>query len=183
MTTCSAARALTAVAVPASRRRRSVSSLVYLPSWRVSGVVRCCAGPGNVGISKKLAELWVAARSASPAAVLAAAAAVVVVYKMGSSLLAPPPPPPRRREEPSEVVPPAPEPVEVGEITADELRQYDGSDPEKPLLMAIKGQIYDVSQSRSHSLNPGGRLGGIRRWAPPQRRAEPFGGRLGGQAA
>ncbi|KAL5231428.1 hypothetical protein ABZP36_030204 [Zizania latifolia] len=155
MATCSAAGALTAVAVPASRRRRRVSSLVYLPGWRVSGVVRCSAGPRSVGISKKLAELWVAARSASPAAVLAAAAVVVVVYKVGSSLLAPPPPPPRRREEPSEVVPPAPEPVEVGKITAEELRQYDGSDPEKPLLMAIKGQIYDVSQSRMF-YGPGG---------------------------
>jgi hypothetical protein len=44
------------------------------------------------------------------------------------------------------------EPVEVGEITEEELRQYDGSDPEKPLLMAIKGQIYDVSQGRYRSL-------------------------------
>ncbi|XP_065852832.1 membrane steroid-binding protein 2-like [Euphorbia lathyris] len=29
-----------------------------------------------------------------------------------------------------------------------ELKAYDGSDPNKPLLMAIKGQIYDVSSSR-----------------------------------
>nr|CAB3494266.1 unnamed protein product [Digitaria exilis] len=43
----------------------------------------------------------------------------------------------------------------VGEITEEELRQYDGSDPEKPLLMAIKGQIYDVSQSRMF-YGPGG---------------------------
>ncbi|KAL3636910.1 hypothetical protein CASFOL_019209 [Castilleja foliolosa] len=38
-------------------------------------------------------------------------------------------------------------PVQLGEVTADELKQYDGSDPKKPLLMAIKGQIYDVTQS------------------------------------
>jgi membrane-associated progesterone receptor component len=44
--------------------------------------------------------------------------------------------------------------VQVGEITEEELRQYDGSDPEKPLLMAIKGQIYDVSQSRLLPLIP-----------------------------
>jgi membrane-associated progesterone receptor component len=50
--------------------------------------------------------------------------------------------------------PPVPEPVQVGEITEEELRQYDGSDPEKPLLMAIKGQIYDVSQSRLLPLIP-----------------------------
>jgi len=37
----------------------------------------------------------------------------------------------------------------MGEVSEEELRQYDGSDPKKPLLMAIKGQIYDVTQSRS----------------------------------
>ncbi|GAA0158359.1 transmembrane signal receptor [Lithospermum erythrorhizon] len=40
------------------------------------------------------------------------------------------------------------EPVQLGEVTAQELVAYDGSDPNKPLLMAIKGQIYDVSRSR-----------------------------------
>lgn len=44
---------------------------------------------------------------------------------------------------------PLPPPVQLGEITAEELKLYDGSDAKKPLLMAIKGQIYDVSQSRS----------------------------------
>ncbi|KAK9724584.1 hypothetical protein RND81_05G084500 [Saponaria officinalis] len=46
-------------------------------------------------------------------------------------------------------------PVQLGEITEDELKQYDGSDKKKPLLMAIKGQIYDVSQSRMF-YGPGG---------------------------
>ncbi|CAA0836600.1 Membrane steroid-binding protein 2 [Striga hermonthica] len=46
-------------------------------------------------------------------------------------------------------------PVQVGEITDVELKQYDGSDPKKPLLMAIKGQIYDVTQSRMF-YGPGG---------------------------
>ncbi|KAK4436310.1 Membrane steroid-binding protein 1 [Sesamum alatum] len=50
---------------------------------------------------------------------------------------------------------PLPPPVQLGEITAEELKQYDGSDPKKPLLMAIKGQIYDVSQSRMF-YGPGG---------------------------
>ncbi|XP_073155624.1 membrane steroid-binding protein 2-like isoform X1 [Henckelia pumila] len=40
------------------------------------------------------------------------------------------------------------EPVQMGDVTEVELRAYDGSDPNKPLLMAIKGQIYDVSRSR-----------------------------------
>ncbi|KAG2548034.1 hypothetical protein PVAP13_9KG133200 [Panicum virgatum] len=43
----------------------------------------------------------------------------------------------------------------MGEVSEEELRQYDGSDPKKPLLMAIKGQIYDVSQSRMF-YGPGG---------------------------
>ncbi|KAG4991583.1 hypothetical protein JHK82_025094 [Glycine max] len=46
-------------------------------------------------------------------------------------------------------------PVQIGEVTEDDLKAYDGTDPEKPLLMAIKGQIYDVSQSRMF-YGPGG---------------------------
>ncbi|GFP84790.1 membrane steroid-binding protein 2 [Phtheirospermum japonicum] len=46
-------------------------------------------------------------------------------------------------------------PVQLGEITAEELRQYDGSDPKKPLLVAIKGRIYDVTESRVF-YGPGG---------------------------
>ncbi|KAG6484642.1 membrane steroid-binding protein 1-like [Zingiber officinale] len=46
-------------------------------------------------------------------------------------------------------------PVQLGEVTEEELRAYDGSDREKPLLMAIKSQIYDVSQSRMF-YGPGG---------------------------
>ncbi|KAI8007296.1 Membrane steroid-binding protein 1 [Camellia lanceoleosa] len=42
---------------------------------------------------------------------------------------------------------PLPPPVQLGEVTEEELKVYDGSDPKKPLLMAIKGQIYDVTQS------------------------------------
>ncbi|KAF5480387.1 hypothetical protein F2P56_001142 [Juglans regia] len=58
----------------------------------------------------------------------------------------------REYEQPSQ---PPPPPVQLGEISEDDLKQYDGSDPEKPLLMAIKGQIYDVSQSRMF-YGPGG---------------------------
>jgi len=50
---------------------------------------------------------------------------------------------------------PLPPPVQLGEVTLEELKQYDGSDLKKPLLMAIKGQIYDVSQSRVF-YGPGG---------------------------
>ncbi|KAL1531431.1 Membrane steroid-binding protein 2 [Salvia divinorum] len=57
--------------------------------------------------------------------------------------------------KPEEDVKPLPPPVQLGEVTGDELKQYDGSDSSKPLLMAIKGQIYDVSQSRMF-YGPGG---------------------------
>ncbi|KAK4776425.1 hypothetical protein SAY86_005113 [Trapa natans] len=50
---------------------------------------------------------------------------------------------------------PLPPPVQLGEVTEEELKLYDGTDPGKPLLMAIKGQIYDVSQSRMF-YGPGG---------------------------
>ncbi|KAL9661533.1 hypothetical protein QQ045_026357 [Rhodiola kirilowii] len=50
---------------------------------------------------------------------------------------------------------PLPPPVQLGEVTTEELKAYDGSDPKNPLLMAIKGQIYDVSQSRMF-YGPGG---------------------------
>lgn len=45
--------------------------------------------------------------------------------------------------------------VQLGEVTEEQLMEYDGSDPKKPLLMAIKGNIYDVSQSRMF-YGPGG---------------------------
>ncbi|KAH6779528.1 membrane-associated progesterone binding protein 3 [Perilla frutescens var. hirtella] len=47
------------------------------------------------------------------------------------------------------------EPAQMGDVTEEELRAYDGSDNNKPLLMAIKGQIYDVSRSRMF-YGPGG---------------------------
>ncbi|KAI0498217.1 hypothetical protein KFK09_021458 [Dendrobium nobile] len=59
----------------------------------------------------------------------------------------------RRSVQPEPEIPP--EPVEIGEVTIEELRAYDGSDPKKPLLMAIKGNIFDVSRSRIF-YGPGG---------------------------
>ncbi|KAK8537130.1 hypothetical protein V6N13_042077 [Hibiscus sabdariffa] len=61
----------------------------------------------------------------------------------------------RSRAFEEEQMEPLPPPVQLGEITEEELKQYDGSDSKKPLLMAIKGQIYDVSQSRMF-YGPGG---------------------------
>ncbi|PRQ27140.1 putative cytochrome b5-like heme/steroid binding domain-containing protein [Rosa chinensis] len=45
---------------------------------------------------------------------------------------------PRNLEEMQPLLPQ----VQLGEITAEELKQYDGFDPNKPLLMAIKSMIY-----------------------------------------
>nr|ACJ85430.1 unknown [Medicago truncatula]AFK47952.1 unknown [Medicago truncatula] len=62
---------------------------------------------------------------------------------------------PQTRNFQEEELPPLRPPVQLGEITEEELKAYDGNDHDKPLLMAIKGQIYDVSQSRMF-YGPGG---------------------------
>jgi hypothetical protein len=101
-----------------------------------------------------VAELWetlkqaiVAYTGLSPAAFFTAVAVAAALYHVVSGIFAPPPPPRQRpREEPE--AEPLPPPVQLGEVDEEDLRQYDGSDPKKPLLMAIKGQIYDVTQSR-----------------------------------
>ncbi|KAK9070370.1 hypothetical protein SSX86_010772 [Deinandra increscens subsp. villosa] len=63
--------------------------------------------------------------------------------------------PQQRSRSYEEDMQPLPPPVQLGEISEDELKAYDGNDSKKPLLMAIKGQIYDVSQSRMF-YGPGG---------------------------
>ena len=106
-------------------------------------------------------ELWETLKQAieaytglSPAAFFTAVAVAAALYHVVSGLFAAQPPPPSRPREVPEAEP-LPPPVQMGEVTGEELRQYDGSDPKKPLLMAIKGQIYDVTQSRMF-YGPGG---------------------------
>ncbi|XP_057959604.1 probable steroid-binding protein 3 [Malania oleifera] len=41
------------------------------------------------------------------------------------------------------------------EFTADQLKQYDGSDPSKPIYMAVKERVFDVTNGRSF-YGPGG---------------------------
>ncbi|CAN6279335.1 unnamed protein product [Urochloa humidicola] len=87
-----------------------------------------------------------------------AVAVAAALYAAVSGLQARPPPVSTRRREAEEeerALEPLPPPVQLGEVTEEELRAYDGSDPKKPLLMAIKGQIYDVTQSRMF-YGPGG---------------------------
>ncbi|CAL1404997.1 unnamed protein product [Linum trigynum] len=90
----------------------------------------------------------------TPATFFTVLAFGLAVYYLLSSMFGPSDPPPRPRSFEEEVQP-LPPPVQLGEIGEEELKQYDGADPKKPLLMAIKGQIYDVSQSRMF-YGPGG---------------------------
>ncbi|XP_074280443.1 putative steroid-binding protein 3 [Silene latifolia] len=41
------------------------------------------------------------------------------------------------------------------ELTLQQLKQYDGSDPSKPIYVAIKGRVFDVTTGRSF-YGPGG---------------------------
>lgn len=77
----------------------------------------------------------------SPGTFFTVLALVVAAYYLISGLLAPP----AFKYVPMEPLPP---PVQLGDVTLEELAEYDGTDSKKQLLMAIKGQIYDVSQSR-----------------------------------
>ncbi|XP_010442745.1 PREDICTED: membrane steroid-binding protein 1-like [Camelina sativa] len=96
----------------------------------------------------------------SPVVFFTALALAFAIYQVVSGWFASPFDDVRRHQRArslaqEEEEPPIPQPVQVGEITEDELKQYDGSDPQKPLLMAIKHQIYDVTQSRMF-YGPGG---------------------------
>nr|XP_043613123.1 membrane steroid-binding protein 2-like [Erigeron canadensis] len=92
----------------------------------------------------------------SPNAFFTVIAAAIAVYYLFSVLFGAGPNYQQHRPRSfEEDVQPLPPPVQLGEISEDELKAYDGNDPQKPLLMAIKGQIYDVSQSRMF-YGPGG---------------------------
>ncbi|XP_050364370.1 probable steroid-binding protein 3 [Argentina anserina] len=41
------------------------------------------------------------------------------------------------------------------ELTSEELRQYNGTDPSKPIYVALKGRIFDVTNGKSF-YGPGG---------------------------
>lgn len=66
--------------------------------------------------------------------------ALLVVY-LARQFFAPPPPPPRPR--------PAPKPIVLREYSREELSRCTGADPSTPILIAIKGKVYDVTRGRS----------------------------------
>jgi membrane-associated progesterone receptor component len=45
--------------------------------------------------------------------------------------------------------------AEVRDYSLDELSEYDGTDPSKPLLVAVRGHVYDVNRGRDF-YGPGG---------------------------
>ncbi len=59
-----------------------------------------------------------------------------------------------KKEEPRASLPEA----EERDYSVSELGDYDGSDPTKPLLVAIRGYVYDVTRGRSF-YGPGGPYG------------------------
>ena len=60
----------------------------------------------------------------------------------------------RRKEEPRAPLPEA----EERDYSLSELPCYDGSDPTKPLLIGIRGHVYDVTRGRDF-YGPGGPYG------------------------
>uniref|UniRef100_A0A7C9DT78 Cytochrome b5 heme-binding domain-containing protein n=1 Tax=Opuntia streptacantha TaxID=393608 RepID=A0A7C9DT78_OPUST len=50
---------------------------------------------------------------------------------------------------------PAEEPLPDKEMTLEELKEFDGSDPSKPIYLAIKGRVYDVTVGKDF-YEPGG---------------------------
>lgn len=99
-----------------------------------------------------LTQLWEAIpvyTGLSSATFVTLVALLVAVYYLVSGFFAP--------QQRAPVVPrePPPPPVQLGTISEEELAAFDGVDEKKPLLMAIRGNIYDVSQSRGF-YGPGG---------------------------
>ncbi|XP_071686217.1 membrane steroid-binding protein 2-like [Rutidosis leptorrhynchoides] len=108
-----------------------------------------------VELLETLKEAITAYTGLSPNTFFTVIAAGIAVYYVVSVLFGSDNTPQHRPRSFEEDVQPLPPPVQLGEISEEELKAYDGNDSGKPLLMAIKGQIYDVSQSRMF-YGPGG---------------------------
>ncbi|KAJ8765900.1 hypothetical protein K2173_020416 [Erythroxylum novogranatense] len=98
-----------------------------------------------MGVNSMVMDSIEAYTGLSPTAFFTIAALMVIVYKIVCGMFL----------GPEDFKKTPREPVNMGNVTEQELRAYDGSDPNKPILVAIKGQIYDVSDSRM-LYGPGG---------------------------
>ncbi|KAI3421620.1 Cytochrome b5 heme-binding domain-containing protein [Psidium guajava] len=107
-----------------------------------------------MGLHAAAMEAITAYTGLSQAAFFTILALMVVVYKAVCGMYVDPDDLDKKATVNATPLVPA-EPVQLGDVTEEQLRAYDGSDPSKPLLMAIKGQIYDVSLSRMF-YGPGG---------------------------
>ncbi|CAN6301086.1 unnamed protein product [Urochloa humidicola] len=113
-------------------------------------------------VAQRIAEALQAYTGLTPGAAATILALMLATYLLVSSLFvapaAPPKQPQQKREDEKEKEqeggeePPMPfvypDPVEVGEVTLEQLRAFDGKDPAKQILIAIRGQVYDVSRGR-----------------------------------
>ena len=68
-------------------------------------------------------------------------AVVVGLYMLIQSL--------KKEEEPSAPPGPTYTPAEKKDMTVAELLEYDGRDPDKAILLAVCGNIYDVTRGKS----------------------------------
>jgi len=114
---------------------------VYSGAGRRKGSLAVCGGSEMGGLQEAL-DFIPKYTGLTPVTFFTVVALVLAIYYLITSMFPPPP-----MKAPPVVLPPPP-PVQLGEVSLEELAAYDGSDPQKPLLMAIKAQIYDVSQSR-----------------------------------
>ncbi|XP_043687056.1 membrane steroid-binding protein 2-like [Telopea speciosissima] len=109
-----------------------------------------------MAFSSTITDAIAAYTGLSPAAFFTILALMIGVYRLVSGMFVGPEElKPQERSFSTMEIPAVVEPVQLGEITEEELRVYNGSDPKKPLLMAIKGNVYDVSMSRMF-YGPGG---------------------------
>lgn len=117
-------------------------------------------------VAQGIADAVQAYTGLSPAAAVTVLALMLATYLIVSTLFvapdasasstpAAPPKAPQQQEqgpetetEPEPFVPPFPDPVQMGQITLEQLRAYDGKDAAKSILIAIRGQVYDVSRGR-----------------------------------
>ncbi|XP_047333493.1 membrane steroid-binding protein 2-like [Impatiens glandulifera] len=105
-----------------------------------------------MGLYSTLSDFIGAYTGLSPAAFFTILAIIVVAYKVVCGMFVSTTDHSAvRRENPYAFL----DPVYMGEVTKEELRSYDGSDYKKPLLIAINGQVFDVSRSRRY-FGPGG---------------------------